>query len=71
MVTGRSPSAQRLLIAFAHQPGRAQTKRKDNLTLKQKGCQITFARLYPKIAAILLSMRSRRVTAFYFSESSL
>jgi hypothetical protein len=71
MVKGRSPSAQCFLIAFAHRPGRAPMEKKDDLTPKQKGCQITFARSNPKIAVIFLSMRSRRVGAFYFSESSL
>jgi hypothetical protein len=34
-----------------------QTKGEDDLTLKQKGCQITFARSYPKMFAILPSIR--------------
>jgi hypothetical protein len=38
MVKGRSPSAQRFLIAFAHRPGRAPMEKKDDLTPKQKGC---------------------------------
>jgi uracil DNA glycosylase len=76
MARGRSPSAQHLLrasphpsphpkSAFARRPGRAQTKREDDLTLKQKGGQITLARSYPKMSEILPSIRLRRVTAFY------
>ncbi len=71
MVKGWSPSTQRFLIAFAHRPGRAPMNKKDDLTPNQKGCQITFARSNSKVAVIFLSRRSRRVAAFYFSESSL
>jgi hypothetical protein len=76
MMTGRSPSVQRTLIAsphpltcpklaFACWPKGAQTKKEDDLTLNKKDCQNTLAMLYTKMAAILPSKRSWRDKAFY------
>ncbi len=76
MATGRSPSAQGLMIASPHPlhptlsrcllAGLAGLKQKeDDLTLRQKVGQITLARSYPKVVAILPSIRSWQVTTSY------
>jgi hypothetical protein len=72
MATGGDLSARRLLIESLHPAlrlasdgilGRAQRRRDDKFSLKQKGSQIMLARPCPKMAAILPSIRSQRVTA--------
>jgi hypothetical protein len=74
VATGGSPSAWRLLIAYPHpitlpkvsiacRPGRAQTRREDDFSLKQNGDQIMLARSYPKMASFLLTIRSPQVKA--------
>ncbi len=60
MVKGRSPSAQRLLIASpCPNAWQGPIRRDDAFSLKQKGGQI-FTMSYPKMAEILPSIRSRR-----------
>jgi hypothetical protein len=45
------------MLAFGGLLGRAQTRRDDDFSLKQKGGKITLARSYSKMAAILPSIR--------------
>ncbi len=61
-----TPPHPTLKSAFDGMLGKAQMRRDDDFSLKQKGGQITLARSYPKKSEILPPIRSGRVTASYY-----